>query len=76
MEDDKYDYFCLVEFDTEVKDPACIFRRGKESATLEFCNQYRRWTENPDLRRGFLCGDNALEKIDQAFAFKKVKERQ
>jgi hypothetical protein len=49
--DDKYDYFCLVGFDTEVKDTDCIIRRGKETATLEFCNQYRGWTENPDLRR-------------------------
>jgi len=54
MEDDKYDYFCLVGFDTEVKDTVCIIRRGKESATLEFCNQYRGWTENSDLRRRFL----------------------
>ena len=43
---------------------------------LEFCNPYRGWTENPDLRRRFLGGDNALEKIDQAFASKKVKEWQ
>ena len=72
----KYDYFCLVGFDTEIKDTDCIIRRGKETATLEFCNQYRGWTENQDLRRRFLGGDNALEKIDQAFASKKVKEWQ
>ena len=73
--EDKYDYYCLVGFGTEVKDTDCIIRRGKETATLEFCNQYRGWTENSDLWRHFE-GDNALEKIDQAFALKKVKEWQ
>ena len=73
--EDKYDYYCLVGFGTEVKDTDCIIRRGKETATLEFCNQYRGWTENSDLWRRFE-GDNDLEKIDQAFALKKVKEWQ
>jgi len=74
--EDKYDYYCLIGFGTEVKDTDCIIRRGKETATPEFCNPYRGWTENTDLRRRFLGGDNALEKIDQAFALKKVKEWQ
>ena len=73
--EDKYDYYCLVGFGTEVKDTDCIIRRGKETATLEFCNPYRGWTENSDLWRRFE-GDNDLEKIDQAFASKKVKEWQ
>ena len=57
--EDKYDYYCLVGFGTEVKDTDCIIRRGKETATLEFCNQYRGWTENSDLWRRFE-GDNDL----------------
>ena len=73
--EDKYDYYCLVGFGTEIKDTDCIIRRGKETATLEFCNQYRGWTENSDLWRRFE-GDNDLEKIDQAFALKKVEEWQ
>ena len=74
--DDKYDYFCLIGFDTTIQDTSCIIRRGTETGSLEFCNPYRGWTENTDLRRRFLGGDNALEKIDQAFALKKVKEWQ
>ena len=73
--EDKYDYYCLVGFGTEIKDTDCIICRGKETATLEFCNQYRGWTENRDLWRRFE-GDNDLEKIDLAFASKKVKEWQ
>ena len=74
--EDKYDYFCLIGFDTPIQDTSCIIRRGTETNSLEFCNPYRGWTENTDLRRRFLGGDNALEKIDQAFALKKVKEWQ
>ena len=74
--EDKYDYFCLIGFDTTIQDTSCIIRRDTETGSLEFCNPYRGWTENSDLRRRFLRGDNALEKIDQAFASKKVKEWQ
>ena len=74
--EDKYEYFCLIGFDTTIQDTSCIIRRGTETRSLEFCNPYRGWTENTDLRRRFLGGDNALEKIDQAFALKKVKEWQ
>tara|TARA_Y100000296_G_C5064306_1_gene201521 strand:+ start:218 stop:496 length:279 start_codon:yes stop_codon:yes gene_type:complete len=69
-----YEYFCLIGFDTPVEDTSCIIRRDTETNSLEFCNPYRGWTENSDLRRRFLGGDNALEKIDQAFASKKVAE--
>ena len=72
-----YDYFCLIGFNTTIQDTSCIIRRGTETGSLEFCNHtHRGWTENTDLRRRFLGGDNALEKIDQAFALKKVKEWQ
>ena len=74
--EDKDEYFCLIGFDTTIQDTSCIIRRGTETRSLEFCNPYRGWTENTDLRRRFLGGDNALEKIDQAFALKKVKEWQ
>ena len=74
--EDKYDYFCLISFDTTIQDTSCIIRRDTETGSLEFCNPYRGWTENPDLRRRFLGGDNALEEIDQAFASNKVKEWQ
>jgi hypothetical protein len=74
--EDKYEYFCLIGFDTTIQDTSCIIRRGTETGSLEFCNPYRGWTENTDLRRRFLGGDNALEKIDKAFALKKVKEWQ
>ena len=74
--EDKYDYFCLIGFNTTIQDTSCIIRRDKETESLEFCNPYRGWTENSDLRRRFLGGDNALEEIDQDFASKKVKEWQ
>ena len=69
-----YEYFCLIGFYTKIQDTTCIIRRDTETRSLEFCNPYRNWTENSDLRRRFLGGDNELEKIDQDFALKKVKE--
>ena len=74
--EDKYDYFCLIGFNTTIQDTSCIIRRDKETESLEFCNPYRGWTEDSDLRRRFLGGDNALEEIDSDMASKKVKEWQ
>ena len=74
--EDKYDYFCLIGFNTPIRDTSCIIRRDKETESLEFCNPYRGWTEDSDLRRRFLGGDNALEEIDPDMASKKVKEWQ
>ena len=71
-----YEYFCLIGFNTTIQDTSCIIRRDKETETLEFCNSYRGWTENQDLRRRFLGGDNMLEKIEESMASEIVKEWQ